>query len=105
MFELTKEQYEALTPFEQNLRNAYHNSFVSMSGSDFAKVAEIFDQVAEKPLTRSQRSCSACRLRALKQLGEAYENYEKGKRETEKKKTNRGRPRKLSDDADGSGEA
>ena len=101
MLKLTEEQYEKLKPYEKDLRNAYKNSFVHMGGADFNVVADIYDQVADKPLSKSQRSCNACRLRALKQLGEAYENHEKGKAEAEKKKTNRGRPRKLSDDRSG----
>ena len=95
MLKLTEEQYEKLKPYEKDLRNAYKNSFVHMGGADFNVVADIYDQVADKPLSKSQRSCNACRLRALKQLGEAYENH--AAETVEKKKTNRGRPRKLDD--------
>lgn len=102
---LTKEQYERLTPYKQQLRSAYKNSFLHMSGTDFNKVAEIYNEVYDKPLTRSQMNCNTCRLNSLKKLGQLYEEYTE-QTETEKKKSpNKGRPKKLVDekkDGDGS---
>lgn len=92
---LTKEQYEALKPFEKNLTNAAKNNFVHMLGSDFEKVAEIYAGVFGERLTKSQMGCNTCRLNALRKLGGLYINY--GKEHT--KKT---RPKKL--EKNGSGE-
>ena len=48
---LTKEQYEALKPYEKNLKNAASKSFVHMTGDDFEKVAKIYrvDYVLTNP--------------------------------------------------------
>lgn len=86
---LTKEQYEKLEPYKQNIRNAVKNAFVHMSGADFLKVADIYADVFGIPLTKSQIGCNTCRLNALRKLGELYVEYEKkeeDKEETAKKK-------------------
>lgn len=83
---LTKEQYEALTPYAQNLKSAYKNSFVRMSGADFMKVVPIYTEVFGKSLTKSQMSCNTCRLNTLRKLGELYLNYEEKAAEKEEKK-------------------
>lgn len=86
---LTKEQYEKLEPYKQNIRNAVKNAFVHMSGADFLKVADIYADVFGIPLTKSQIGCNTCRLNALRKLGELYVEYEKkeeDKEETGKKK-------------------
>lgn len=87
MANLTKKQYEALTPYKDQLRAAYKNSYVHMSGTDFLKVAEIYKEVFENPLTKGQMGCNTCRLNALRKLGELYENYteEQEKKKAEKK--------------------
>ena len=84
---LTKEQYEKLTPYKEALRAAYKNSFVRVSGNEFLKIAEIYKEIFENPLTKSQMGCNTCRLNALRKLGELYENYteEENKKKTEKK--------------------
>lgn len=84
---LTKKQYEELTPYKDQLKAAYKNSYVHMSGTDFIKVAEIYKEVFENPLTKGQMGCNTCRLNALRKLGELYENYteEQEKKKAEKK--------------------
>lgn len=87
MANLTKKQYEELTPYKDQLRAAYKNSYVHMGGNEFLKVAEIYKEVFENPLSKSQMSCNTCRLNALRKLGELYENYtaEQEKKKAEKK--------------------
>lgn len=93
---LTKEQYDALTPYAQNLKSAYKNSFVRMSGADFVKVAEIYTDVFGKSLTKSQMSCNTCRLNALRKLGELYVQYTE--KEVEKEEKKKRRPKKLTEE-------
>ena len=90
---LTKEQYEALKPYEKNLKNAASKSFVHMSGDDFEKVAKIYTDVFGVALTKSQMGCNTCRLNALRKLGELYVAYERHEEPKTPKKA--GRPRKL----------
>ena len=97
---LTKEQYEKLKPFEKELINAYRNSFLHMSGSEFIEIAELYKKITGTALTRSQMGCNTCRLNALRTLGESYVAYQNKDKE---KKSKAGRPKKLKDE-DGSGE-
>lgn len=85
---LTKEQYEALTPWKDALRSAYKNSFVRVSGSDFNKIAEIYNKIFQ-PLRKGQMGCNTCRLNALKKLGELYANYTEESQEEKKEKKER----------------
>lgn len=96
---LKKEQYDKLTPYKDSLINAYKHSFVRMAGTDFLKVAEIYNEVFGTPLTKSQMGCNTCRLNTLRKLGELYVNYEQPKEE--KKETKRGRPKKLKEEQEG----
>lgn len=103
MTNLTKEQYERLTPYKDALRSAYKSSFVRISPTDFNTVAEIYAEVFQ-PLRKGQMGCNTCRLNALRKLGELYYAYvpeeEKTEQEdTEEKKTNKkGRPKKLTEE-------
>lgn len=90
---LTKEQYEALKPYEKNLKNAASKSFVHMTGDDFEKVAKIYTDVFGVALTKSQMGCNTCRLNSLRKLGELYVAYERHEEPKVPKKA--GRPRKL----------
>lgn len=86
---LTKKQYDDLTPYKDQLKAAYKNSYVHMSGLEFLKVAEIYKEVFENPLSKTQMGCNTCRLNALRKLGELYENYtaELKEKKEQKKKT------------------
>lgn len=95
MAKLTKEQYELLQPYEKNIKNAYRNSFVHMTSSDFEKVAVIYAEVFGTPLRKGQMGCNTCRLNALKKLGELYMNYTKEDTEKKEKKT---RQKKLANE-------
>ena len=104
MTNLTKEQYEKLTPYKDALKSAYKSSFVRISSTEFQKVAEVYNEVFQ-PLRKGQMGCNTCRLNALRKLGELYYTYvpeeEKVEEEekTEEKKTNKkGRPKKLTEE-------
>ena len=83
---LTKEQYEALKPYEKNILAAYRQSFVHMPGDEFTKVAEIYANVFKEALTKSQMGCNTCRLNALRKLGELYDKYGKEKKASKPRK-------------------
>lgn len=87
---MTKEQFEKLQAFEQQLLWAIKSNFIHMSSGEFNTIAGIYADVYKVPLTRAQSSCNTCRLKALKQLGEDYfkkktEIEEKAKKAEEKK--------------------
>lgn len=82
---LTKEQYESLKPYAKHIISAYKNSFLHMSGTDFLKVAELYNDIFGETISKAKMSCNTCRLNALRKLGElyvAYEAKEKAQKET-----------------------
>lgn len=83
---LTKEQYEALKPYEKQVLAAYRQNFVHMSSEDFGKVAEIYKDVFKEGLNPSQMRCNTCRLNALRKLGELYDKYGKKQQKPRKQK-------------------
>ena len=87
---MTKEQYEKLKEYEGVLRNAVKNDYVHISGSEFSKIAEIYNEIFT-PLRKSQMNCNTCRLTALKRLGKEYFAEEEKPKEGSK----RGRPKKI----------
>ena len=90
---MTKEQFEKLEPYKEDIMRAYKNSFVHMSGADFNKVAGIYAEITGKGLTKSQMNCNTCRLNALRKLGEMYSTYT----ESQEQKVKKTRPKKLED--------
>ena len=92
---LTKDQYEALQPYEKSLVNAYRNNYVYLPGADFSRIAEVYAKVFGVALTKSQMGCNTCRLNALRKLGELYVNHQKPEKKT--------RPKKLEKDGTGEG--
>lgn len=98
MEKLTKEQYEALTPYKDALRSAVKSSFARVSTIQFQEIAAIYAQVFT-PLRKGQMSCNTCRLNALRKLGELYQAYEDSQEKTEEKKPGKkGRPKKLTEE-------
>lgn len=94
---LTKEQFEKLQPFEKQLKAAYKNSFLHMSGNDFNTIADIYAEIFGVQLTKSQRGCNTCRLNTLKKLGELYNDYAQQDKEKKVVKT---RAKKIEEKAD-----
>lgn len=102
---MKKENIEKLQPFEQKLRYAVKQNFMSMASGEFSQLMDIYEDEYGTSLTQAQRNCSTCRLNALKRLGNDYFNTiaeqqkeERMKEEEqveEKPKSKRGRPSKI----------
>lgn len=84
---MVKEQYEKLKEWENVLINAKEHNFIHLSSGEFAKIAEIYNEVFETAITKREMNCNMCRLKALKKLAEEYVTY--------KNKRKGGRPRKI----------
>lgn len=83
---MTKEQYESLTKWEDVFDKAIKKNFIHLSNTEFNEIADVYDKLYT-PLTKRERNCNLCRLKALKKIGEDYFKY----KETPK----RGRPKKI----------
>lgn len=83
---MTKEQIEKLNKWETVLNNAVSHNFIHLSTDEFNEIASVYDEIFT-PLTKRERGCNLCRLKAVKKVGEEYLK--------EKNKPKRGRPKKI----------
>lgn len=71
---MTNEIYEKLKPYESAMRQAKKGGcYIRMSQGEFNAFAELYRQHFGTALTTSQKNCSHCKMKALKAVGEAYE--------------------------------
>lgn len=89
---MTKEQLEQLKKWDGALRNAVNLDYLRLTAAEFKEVYEIYKEVFNETLKKSQLNCNTCRLNALKKLGKAYLE--------ELNKPKRGRPKKINLDGD-----
>lgn len=99
---MTIEQYKKSKQYESIFRNALNFDFIHLTYSEFEKISDLFTEIYGKSLTKSQKNCNTCRLKAIKDLGKDYFKYAneydkiieaEEKAVTEKPK--RGRPKKI----------
>ena len=101
---MTKEQYEKLKKWEQQLRWAALSSFIHLNNAEFGEIANIYAEVYGESLTQSQKGCNTCRLRAMKRLYSSVQEYlqeiaseqkEERTEEVEETKKKPGRKKKI----------
>jgi len=112
---MTKEQYDKLQEFEQELRYAYRMNFMSMGNGRFKELMTIYKELYGVGLNQRQSSCSTCRLNAIKRIAGDFYAFQQQLAEEEKKqreieelkakeeaqpKKKAGRPRKIDLDAE-----
>lgn len=90
MDKLTKEQRKALQVFEKHLRTAYYGSYIhGMTLLEAKELFNIYNELFGKKETAY--SCSHCRLRITKLLGQKYYSSTlNGKTETRNRTKGRG---------------
>lgn len=106
---MNTELYNKAKEFENIFRYALKMDFLRVTPEVFDSIMKIYEEQFGKKLSKSQKQCNSCRLKAIKELGRVYfEEQQKQKKEEEKKKEQqqeeqqpkskgkrRGRPRKL----------
>ena len=100
---MKKELYDKAKEFENIFKYAIKMDFLRVTPEVFNEIMKIYEEHVGKQLSKSQRQCNTCRLKAIKEIGRVYfEEQEKEKEQegqegqppkSEGKK--RGRPRKL----------
>ena len=66
---MTREQYDKLNVYEQQLRWGVKSNFVHMSSVEFEKVAALYEELYGQALTQAQKNCNTCRLNAIRKMG------------------------------------
>lgn len=101
---MNTELYNKAKEFENIFRYALKMDFLRVTPEVFDSIMKIYEEQFGKKLSKSQKQCNSCRLKAIKELGRVYfEEQQKQKKEEEKKEEQkpksegkkRGRPRKL----------
>ena len=106
---MKKELYDKAKEFENIFKYALKMDFLRVTPEVFNSIMEIYEEHFGKQLSKSQRQCNTCRLKAIKEIGRVYfEEQEKQEKQKEQEKQEeqegqppksegkkRGRPRKL----------
>lgn len=84
------------------LKWALRQNFLSMGNGKFSELMEIYKSLYNEELTKAQKGCGTCRLRAVKRIATDFFAYqeklavkEKEERLKEAPKPKKGRPKKM----------
>lgn len=97
---MKKELYEKGKEFENIFKYALKMDFLRVTPEVFNEIMQIYEEHFGKKLSKSQKQCNTCRLKAIKEIGKVYfEEQEKQEEQEEQPPKSegkkRGRPRKL----------
>ena len=68
--------YLKLNPIERQLRSAKDSNYARLSSREFEDFCATYAEHFGKELTRNERNCNTCRLKAIKHLAEDYFQYQ-----------------------------
>lgn len=100
---MKKELYDKAKEFENIFKYALKMDFLRVTPEVFNEIMKIYEEHFGKKLSKSQKQCNTCRLKAIKEIGRVYfeeqekQKEQKGQEEQPPKSEGkkRGRPRKL----------
>ena len=69
---IKKEQYMKLLPLERQLQSARLSNYARLSAVEFDDFCEVYKDIYGVELTRMERNCNNCRLKALKKVANDY---------------------------------
>lgn len=73
---MTKDIYEKLQPYEAQLTSASKTNYARFEHGEFDKVADIYFELYAVKLSKSEKSCGMCKLKALKKIAADYFAYQ-----------------------------
>lgn len=73
---MKNEQYLDLLPIERQLKSAQISNYARLSATEFEKFCSIYDALYRVALTRNEKNCNVCRLKALKKVAKDYFDYQ-----------------------------
>ena len=95
---MTQEQFEKLMEYEQELRWAYRQNFLSMGSGKFGELMVIYKELYNSELSKAQKNCGTCRLNAVKRIATDYFAFQQKiatEQKEERTKSKKGRPKKM----------
>lgn len=85
---MTKEIHERLSAYESILSSAVKSNYARITEGEMKDIADIYKEHYGVSLTRSQLSCSHCKLQAVKRLAGDYNAYVEPKKKGRKSNVN-----------------
>lgn len=82
---MTKKEYIELEPFDKYFHSAVERNYIRMSSSEFQSLCDAYERVKNTKLSSSQKTCSTCRLKWIKSIGQEYIDYQTKKINKEEK--------------------
>ena len=73
---MKNEQYLKLLPIERQLLSARDSNYARLSAPDFESFCETYKELYGTELTKNEKNCNVCRLKALKKVAADYFQYQ-----------------------------
>ena len=73
---MKNETYMKLLPIERQLKSAQQSSFARLSAREFEDFCGIYAELYGTELTRNEKNCNVCRLKALVKVAKDYFDYQ-----------------------------
>ena len=73
---MTKEQFNRIEKYRNQFKVAIKNNFARMSEAEVKEVADMQKELWGISMTKSQMSCSSCRLKMIQRVGKEFFDYE-----------------------------
>lgn len=73
---MKNEIYLKLNPIERQLRSAQDSNYARLSSADFESFCAVYELQYGIALTKNERNCNTCRLKALKRIAKDYFEYQ-----------------------------
>lgn len=68
--------YLKLNPIEKQLKSVLLSNYARLSANEFDEFCSVYKQHYGEELSRSERNCNVCRLKALKRIANDYFQYQ-----------------------------
>lgn len=73
---MKNEKYLELLPMEKQLKSAVASSYARLSSAEFEQFCSIYAELYGVELTRNEKNCNVCRLKALVKVAKDYFEYQ-----------------------------
>lgn len=73
---MKNEIYLKLQPIERQLKSAQVSNYARLSASEFAQFCDTYKEHFGVELTRNEKNCNTCRLKAIKKIAADYFQYQ-----------------------------
>lgn len=73
---MKNEIYLKLNPIEKQLKSALLSNYARLSAKEFETFCETYHQHYGTALSRNEKNCNTCRLKAIKKIANDYFQYQ-----------------------------